>query len=266
MNTEPIALDEAEQTNMTWEETPLLSPKELQQLNPTRVPKHVAIIPDGNRRWAKKHRFVPKKGHSIGAETLMNVVKAGHQMGIEVLTFYVFSTENWQRPKREVKAQIWLLEKSLIQQKQRMIDNGVQFKTIGELSKFPPRIVELIEEVKDATKHCHKITVVFALNYGGRDDIVRAVHKMVDDYDRKKINKDDFNEESISRYLDTAMYKDPDLLIRTSGESRISNFLLWQLSYAEIYLSKVLWPEFTPQYFLEAICDYQKRDRRLGGS
>ncbi|MFQ5729214.1 MAG: polyprenyl diphosphate synthase [Waddliaceae bacterium] len=249
-----------------WEEAPLLSPEQVQTLDPNRIPKHIAFIPDGNRRWAKKHLALPEKGHRAGAETLMNTIKAGSQLGVEVMTFYIFSTENWLRPKREIEAQMWLLEKSLIEQKQRMVENGVRFSTIGETSKFPSRIIELLEEVKEATKQGDKITLVFALNYGGRDDIRRAVQKIITDYDNKKFKKEEITEELISQYLDTANWADPDLLIRTSGESRISNFLLWQISYAEIYLPKVYWPEFSPEHFVEAISEYQKRERRLGGS
>lgn len=250
----------------SWQETPLLSKEELKSLNPKRIPKHIAFIPDGNRRWAKKNRILPEDGHKIGAETLLNIIKSSHQMGVETLTFYIFSTENWARPKREIKAQMWLLEKSLIEQKQRMLDNGVQFRTIGDISKFPKHIINLVNETVEATKNCNNITVVFAMNYGGRDDITRAIQKIVKDCDEGIVDKRDIKEELVSKYLDTAEWEDPDLLIRTSGESRISNFLLWQISYAEIYLSEAHWPEFTPQFLLKAVYDFQNRERRLGGS
>lgn len=249
-----------------WKETPLLSQEKLKTLDPNRIPKHIAFIPDGNRRWAKKNRILPEAGHKIGADTLLNIIKASHQIGVDTLTFYIFSTENWNRPKREIKAQMWLLEKSLTEQKQRMLDNGVKFKTIGDISKFPKNIINLLNETVELTKHCNYITVVFAMNYGGRDDITRALQKIVEDYDEGKINKSDIKEALVSEYLDTAEWGDPDLLIRTSGEARVSNFLLWQISYAEIYLSKAFWPEFTPQLLFEALLDFQNRERRLGGS
>lgn len=249
-----------------WEETPLLLKEELRKLDPKKIPKHIAIIPDGNRRWAKKHFIMPEEGHRIGAETLLNIIKSSKEIGIKTLTFYIFSTENWARPKREIKAQMWLLEKSLKEQKPRMLENGVRFRTIGELSKFPEPIISLIHDTVEATKHCDKINVVFAMNYGGRDDMTRAFRKIVEDCDKGLVKKNEITEDLISRYLDTAEWGDPDLLIRTSGESRISNFLLWQLSYAEFYLSKTFWPEFTPQDLLNAVYDYQNRERRQGGA
>jgi undecaprenyl diphosphate synthase len=249
-----------------WKEAPVLTPKELKLLRPAFIPKHVAFIPDGNRRWAKKHCVLPEEGHKLGADSLLKIIKAAHQMGIQTLTFFIFSTENWLRPKREIQAQMKLLEKSLLLQKPRMLANGVRFLSIGDISKFPPQLVELIEETKKETANCEKINVVFAMNYGGRDDLRRAFMNMLHDYEQHQFSKEDVTEKLISQYLDTASWSDPDLLIRTSGESRLSNFLLWQLSYAELYLSKSYWPDFSPQLFLEAILDYQKRERRLGGS
>lgn len=256
----------ADQRNLSWKEESLLNQEEIARIDKRRVPKHIAIIPDGNRRWAKKNRILPEEGHKIGAETLLNVIKASHQLGVKTLTFYIFSTENWSRPAREIKAQMWLLEKSLIEQKPRMIANGVRFQTIGDLSRFPSRIITLIDETVEATKECTNITVVFAMNYGGRDEIVRAAKKIAENCNKGLISTRDITEELVSKYLDTAKWGDPEMLIRTSGESRISNFLLWQISYAEIYLSEVFWPEFTPKHLLEAVIEYQHRERRLGGS
>lgn len=250
----------------SWKETPVLSNEEIKQLKSGYIPKHVAFIPDGNRRWAKINRVMPQEGHRVGADSLLNIIKAGHQMGIETLTFYIFSTENWLRPKREIKAQMQLLEKSIILQKPRMIENGVRFLSIGDLSKFPPHLIELIETTKKETARCDNINVVFAMNYGGRDDLRRAFKKMLNDYDQQTFTKEDVTEQLICQYLDTAEWSDPELLIRTSGELRISNFLLWQLSYAEIFPSPVYWPEFSPHHFFESILDFQKRERRLGGS
>jgi len=249
-----------------WKEKPVISDDELKRLDSSSVPKHVAFIPDGNRRWAKKHRILPEEGHKLGADSLLNIIKAGHQIGIETLTFYIFSTENWLRPKREISAQMKLLEKSLILQKPRMLENGVRFRSIGDLSKFPPHLVELIRSTENETAHLDNINVVFAMNYGGRDDIRRAFVKMIDAYEDNAFAKEEITEELISKHLDTCGWSDPDLLIRTSGESRISNFLLWQLSYAELFMINKHWPEFTPHDFLEAVIEFQQRERRLGGS
>lgn len=250
----------------SWKASSILSDEELQQLDPQNIPEHVAFIPDGNRRWAKKHRVLPEEGHEIGAETLLNCIKAAYQIGIKRLTFYIFSTENWLRPQKEINAQMKLLEKSLRLQQPHMLENGVRFLSIGDLSKFPSKITYLVEETQQATSHCDQIDVIFAMNYGGRDDLCRAFQKMVIDYHRGVFQQEAINESLISRYLDTAAWKDPDLLIRTSGETRISNFLLWQLSYTELFFSPLFWPEFTPHHFLEAVLYFQKRERRLGGS
>lgn len=254
------------QTLGNWLETPVLSNELISQLNKKKIPRHVAFIPDGNRRWAKRNFILPEEGHRLGADSLLNIIKAGHQMGIETLTFFIFSTENWLRPPREINAQMELLEKSLLLQKPRMIENGVRFNAIGNLSKLPSHIKLLVEETIKETSSCNNITVVFAMNYGGRDDLTRAFQKMLTDYDHQAFKKEEVTESLISSYLDTAAYQDPDLLIRTSGELRISNFLLWQLSYAELYVSPLFWPDFTPIHFHQALLDFQKRDRRHGGS
>ncbi len=242
----------------------VISQEDFSHLDMQSIPKHVAIIPDGNRRWARKNKILPEKGHKIGAKVLLNTIEASYRLGIKVLTFYIFSTENWKRPKREIKAQLWLLEKSLLEQRSYMIENGVRFLSIGDLTKFPKKIIDIIEETKETTKHCDKIKVVFAMNYGGRDEIARAFQKMLKDYDNKVFEQKDVTENLISDYLDTANLPDPDLLIRTSGESRISNFLLWQISYSELLLSPVFWPEFTPKHLAMAIFDYQQREKRRG--
>ena len=249
-----------------WKETPVISDHDLERLDPSSIPKHVAFIPDGNRRWAKKHCVMPEEGHKLGADSLLNIIKAGHQMGIETLTFFIFSTENWARPQKEINAQMKLLEKSLLLQRPRMLENGVRFRSIGDLSKFPLHLRELIESTKKETMHCDNITVVFAMNYGGRDDIKRAVVRMMEDNEKGKLSKENVTEETVKNYLDTSFLSDPELLIRTSGESRLSNFLLWQLSYSEIYLTEKYWPEFSPKDFLEAVYCFQNRERRLGGS
>lgn len=247
-------------------EVSFFSQEEIALLDKTRVPHHVAIIPDGNRRWAKKKHSPTEEGHREGIDTIMEVVKAGKELGVKIITFYLLSTENWNRSKQEIAALMWLLQTYLINQQKTMIQNGIRLQTIGDLSRFPPHLLQTIEETKCATSSCNKIEMVFALNYGGRDDIRRGFQALLEDYSKNLFNATDVNELLISRYLDTAQWKDPDLLIRTSGELRISNFLLWQISYSEIYVTNVLWPDFTPKHFLEALMNFQKRDRRLGGT
>ncbi len=240
--------------------------EQLALIDPLRIPKHIAMIPDGNRRWAKRKHSSVEEGHRQGADNLMDIVKAAKEIGIEVLTFFTFSTENWSRPKGEVDVLMWLLQNYLFKQRAAMIENGIRFHTIGEISRLPVDLINIIDETKAATESCSKINLVLALNYGGRDEISRAVKKIAADIEAKKIKNDEITEEMISRYLDTHSWLDPDLLIRTSGELRVSNFLLWQISYAEIYIANALWPDFSPSHLLEAILDFQKRERRLGGA
>ena len=235
-------------------------------LDPKRIPKHVAIIPDGNRRWAHQQEFASSEGHRQGADILMDVVKSGIELGLEAMTFYTFSTENWQRSPAEVEGLMWLLHHYLTDQCQEMIDFGIRLQCIGDLSKLPKDLYQTIQEVKLKTAACTNIDMVLALNYGSRDEICRAIQSMVQDCTDQKLSKEEIKPETVSRYLDTSIWKDPELLIRTSGEMRVSNFLLWQLSYTEIHISDVLWPDFQPRHLYEAIYSYQQRNRRHGGS
>ena len=182
------------------------------------------------------------------------------------MTFYLFSTENWNRPKEEVAALMCLLEEFLRCHCEEMKENGFRLKTIGDLKALPQEVLTAIDETSRNTAHCDQMDIIFALNYGGRDDIIRAIHKIVDNNSCNKITKAQITENLVSQYLDTAVWGDPELLIRTSGEMRISNFLLWQISYSEIHVTEVLWPDFTPEDLLKAIIDFQKRERRLGGT
>lgn len=241
------------------------SVEELLSLDPNCIPAHIAIIPDGNRRWAKENKLSSTQGHRAGADNLIKIVKAAKELGVKVVTFYSFSTENWSRDLFEVRSILWILESYLVEQTPFMLENGVRYNTIGDLSRFPKSVLKVIEQTKQATEHCSDIEMVMALNYGSRDEICRAVKAIIKDVADQKINQDQVDEAVISRYLDTSQWEDPGLLIRTSGERRLSNFLLWQTSYSEIYLPKVLWPDFSPQHFLEAILDFQQRERRLGG-
>jgi len=234
---------------------------ELSQIDPLAVPKHIAIIMDGNRRWAKENGLPPMMGHWEGAETLSDVLRGAAELGVKTLTVYAFSTENWGRPKSEVEYIMELFELYLIRKKETMIHDGVRLDAIGDITKMPEKVLDAFHETKKATARCDRITLVLALNYGGRDEIRRAIAKMIEE----KLAPDQITEECISRYLDTSPYGDPELLIRTSGEMRVSNFLLWQISYAEIFSTKVLWPNFSSKKLLEAVISFQTRSRRLGG-
>lgn len=242
------------------------SSSQLDRLDRKRIPKHIAIIPDGNRRWAKKHFSNVEEGHREGADTLMEIVKAAKYLGVKGITFYSFSTENWNRSPEEVFALMALFSSYLLDQCEEMVQNGVKLETIGNLQKLPSFLQQAIQQVKSATHRCDQITLILALNYGSRDELCRAFRSMLDDYDHQLINKEEIDEQTVSRYLDTYQWGDPDLLIRTSGELRISNFLLWQLSYTEIHVAPVLWPDFSPNHLLDAIVDFQNRQRRWGGS
>lgn len=230
-------------------------------LDPTNIPEHIAIIMDGNRRWARKRGLPPMMGHWEGAEVLMDVVRAASQLGVKTLTVYAFSTENWSRPTIEVEALMNIFEVYLKGKRDQMIQDGVRLDAIGNISGLPSRIQEAFYQTKKDTEPCDKINLVLAMNYGGRDEIRRATLKILE----QKIAPENLTEELISRHLDTYLWGDPDLMIRTSGELRMSNFLLWQMSYAEIYITDVLWPEFCSKELLEAILVYQKRNRRIGG-
>ena len=236
------------------------SQEQLTIIEKSRVPQHVAIIPDGNRRWAREQDKHHQRGHRAGANILIDTVKAAKAMGIRAITFYLFSTENWNRPQEEVAALMWLLEEFLKEKTPEMIAEGVKLNTIGDISSLPENVITTIKDSKEKTAHCNRIDMILALNYGGRNEICRAVQKILEKNETKQIT-----EEMIADHLDTAPWGDPDLLIRTSGEMRISNFLLWQLSYTELYVTNVLWPDFTQNHLLDAVIEFQKRERRLGG-
>lgn len=232
------------------------------------VPHHVAIIMDGNRRWFRKQQKNELsdafEGHWAGAKAIFPVVKAAKEMGIKVLTLWAFSTENWKRSPMEIELLMRVFEQYLKEMRPKMVEEGVVFSVIGHLTPLSERVREEISLTQEATKNGGTIDLVVALNYGGKDDLTRAFIKIAEKLEKKEIGKEDIDENLIARYLDTAKWPDPDLIIRTSAESRVSNFMLWQLAYSEIYVSDVLWPDFTPESLLEAIVNYQKRQRRIG--
>jgi undecaprenyl diphosphate synthase len=242
----------------------IYSPSDLAFVELDHVPAHVAVIMDGNRRWAKRQGLPEIMGHWKGAETLFKIVRAASELGIKTLTVFSFSTENWNRTKEEVDALMHLFRAYLIKERESMAREGVRLQAIGDLQRLPPSVLRELEISKTYTAHCKKIDLVLAINYGGRDDIRRAFIAMMADIEKGKLSKDKVSEQLISRYLDTASWPDPELLIRTSGEQRQSNFLIWQLCYSEFYMTDILWPDFDEKALLQAVCEVQKRQRRLG--
>ena len=229
------------------------------------IPKSIAIILDGNGRWAEKRNLPRAMGHKAGCETLEKTVEDCVRLGVECLTVYAFSTENWKRSALEVGALMKLLRFYMV----KLIDvankNNVKAVMIGDESRFEPDIRKGIKKLIEATKNNTGMVFAFAINYGGRDEIKRAVENIADDVESGKISKCDISEELISSYLDTKNLPDPDLLIRTSGELRVSNFLLWQIAYSEFYITDTLWPDFDKEELLKAIESYSHRQRRFGG-
>jgi len=229
-----------------------------------KVPQHIAVIMDGNRRWAKQHGLPIMMGHAQGVATLIQIVQAATELGVKILTVYAFSTENWQRSSFEVEALMQLFKNYLRDHRENMLKQGVRLETIGDLHRLPADLLEELHLSKEATKECTAIELVLALNYGGRDDICRAAKAILNDYSKGKLSDINLTEAIFANYLDTARWSDPELFIRTSGEKRLSNFLLWQLSYSEVYITDVLWPDFDKKELLYAILDFQQRKRRWG--
>jgi undecaprenyl diphosphate synthase len=233
----------------------------LNSLDSSRLPRHVAIIMDGNGRWAKRRNLPREEGHRAGAKSVQEVVEACARLGIKYLTLYAFSKENWKRPKTEI-ATLWkLLERYLREEYKVLTKNRLRLKVIGQQEALPSRIRKELRRVEELTRDCGQMTIILALNYGGRAEIVEAVKKIC----RENPSPiDSLTEEKFSSYLYTATVPDPDLLIRTSGELRISNFLLWQIAYSEIWITSEFWPDFRKKHLFQALLDYQKRERRFG--
>jgi len=228
------------------------------------LPGHIAIIMDGNGRWAKRRSLPRIEGHRRGIDKIREIIKTADELGIKVLTFFAFSTENWRRPKREVDMLMRSLERFLKKEIQDFNEKNIRFKKIGRDDPIPKALQGLIKKSEDITKKNSGLIVNLALNYGSRAEIVDATKKIIRSAINGNFNPDNLNEDSFSSFLYTAGLPDPDLLIRTSGEMRISNFLLWQLSYAELYFTKKYWPDFTKDDLIDTINDFQKRDRRFG--
>jgi undecaprenyl diphosphate synthase len=231
------------------------------QLDFARLPKHVAVIMDGNGRWAKNRNMPRVEGHRAGAKSVREIVETCGRLGIRYLSLYAFSKENWKRPKKEI-ATLWrLLEDYLKKEDKVLVDNNFQLKVIGQRDSIPQSVIKELERVETLTKNNDRLTVLLALNYGGRSEIVDAVKRIMDD---PGLVKNSLDEARFSRYLYTADIPDPDLLIRTSGELRVSNFLLWQIAYSEIWITEELWPDFRKKHLLHALVEFQKRERRFG--
>ena len=238
--------------------------KILQRIKRDKVPRHVAIIMDGNGRWAKEKGLPRIFGHQEGAKRVEDVLKVAKSLGISYVSFYSFSTENWKRPKEEVEFLFSLMERYLEEKKNMLIENKIKFKVIGRIYELPKPLQNKIKKVEEMTKNFKTLTAVFCINYGGKQEILDAVNKIAYDIRCNKL-KDHFISEKLFRnYLYYPELPDVDLLIRTSGEKRISNFLLWYIPYAELYFSEKYWPDFKEENFLKAILDYQNRERRFG--
>lgn len=229
-----------------------------------RLPRHVAIIMDGNGRWAAGKKKPRLFGHKAGAESVQNIVEVSREIGIEFLTLYAFSSENWRRPETEVTGLMSILKHYLESELPRMQKNGIRLVSIGDHERLPGGVRNSLQGVIDATRDNRKLTLNLALSYGGRDEVVRAVKKISRKCVDEELQVDSICEADISAHLDTGGMPDPDLLIRTGGEARLSNFLLWQLSYAEIVFTDTMWPDFRKAAFFQAIADFQQRQRRFG--
>ena len=228
------------------------------------IPKHVAIILDGNGRWAKSKGMPRNYGHTMGAKNVETVCQAADELRIKYLTLYAFSTENWNRPENEVNALMTLLESYLKNCIRTADKNNMRVRMIGDASRLSEKFQKRIAELEEASRNNTGLNLTIAINYGSRDEMIRAMKKMADDRDHGVISKDDISEELFASYLDTKELPDPDLLIRTSGEQRLSNYLLWQLAYSEFYFTDVPWPDFHKAELEEAVRAYNNRDRRFG--
>ena len=235
-----------------------------EQIVPERMPQHVAIIMDGNGRWAKKQGLARMFGHKQGVEVVHNITEAAAELGLRYMTLYTFSTENWNRPKEEVDALMTLLVDTIAKETPTLMKNNVRLLTIGDLDRLPDAAHKKFLGCIEQTAANTGLSLVIALSYSSRWEITNAVRKAVEAAQKGTIRPEDVNEELVSDLMTTKNMPDPDLLIRTSGELRISNFLLWQLAYSELYFTDCLWPEFTVEEFYKAIVDYQHRERRFG--
>jgi undecaprenyl diphosphate synthase len=236
----------------------------MEEIDKENLPHHIAIIMDGNGRWAKKKSLNRISGHIKGVDSVREIVTACRELGIKVLTLYAFSIENWRRPQEEVTALMGLLKEYLLKEREEMVKNNIRLCAIGRLEDLPHDVRDTLHGTINKTRHCDGMILNLALSYGGRAEIVHAAKGIVSDLQKGKMKLDEITEQRFSQYLWTWGLPEPDLLIRTSGEFRISNFLLWQIAYTELYVTETLWPDFNREELLKAIADYQSRERRFG--
>jgi undecaprenyl diphosphate synthase len=234
------------------------------RLDKERMPRHVAIIMDGNGRWAEARGLERNAGHREGVEAVKAVVRAANELGIPRLTLYSFSSENWNRPRSEVQELMRLLDRYLESEVDEVMRNGIRIRAVGRLDRLPPAVRKRLDDVMERSRDNQEMTLVFALSYGGRQEIVDAVKRILHDAEQGKVHADQLDEKTFSAYLYDPDSPDPDLLIRTGAELRISNFLLWQLAYSEIHATDVMWPDFRKSHLVEALLDFQSRERRFG--
>lgn len=236
----------------------------MEEIDKEKLPRHIAIIMDGNGRWAKKKNFNRISGHIKGVDAVREIVTACRELGIKVLTLYAFSIENWRRPKDEVTALMGLLKEYLLKEQEEMVQNNIRLSAIGRVEDLPLDVQNTLRETIKRTEQCDGMILNLALSYGGRSEILHAIQGILSDFQKGKVKPEEINLQRFSQYLWTRGIPDPDLLIRTSGEFRISNFLLWQIAYTELYVTETLWPDFDRKELLKAIADYQSRERRFG--
>ncbi len=233
-------------------------------LDPHKMPRHVAIIMDGNGRWARKRLMNRVKGHERGVQTVRDITRACRQLEIPFLTLYAFSTENWQRPAHEVSALMNLLVRFLRSETEELVENGIRLNAIGQLDRLPAKVRQALEEAMQQTANNAALTLNLALSYGGRAELVAMARSLAAKASQGRIDPDRIDEATVARHLYTAGMPDPDILIRTSGEMRISNFLLWQIAYTELFVTPTLWPDFNQQELISILQSFQKRQRRFG--
>lgn len=236
----------------------------MERLIKEKLPQHIAIIMDGNGRWAKKRNLERITGHQQGIESAREIVRFCREVGIKVLTLFAFSSENWKRPEKEIQALMDLLKKYLRSESEELLKNDIRLVVIGNINDLPSSVAKVLKEVMDKTKLCEGMILNLALSYGGRDEIIQAIRAIAKEVKHGRLKEEKITEASFSSYLFTRGLPDPDLLIRTSGEKRLSNFLLWQMAYTEIYVTEILWPDFKREDMIRALVDYQNRERRFG--
>lgn len=237
---------------------------EIEKIDTTKVPEHIAIIMDGNGRWAKQRGLDRSEGHRQGVDTVKNILKAASKINVKYLTLYTFSTENWNRPQEEVDALMGLMIHAVARETEELVENGVALKVIGDIQRLPKKTLKALNECMDATKMGKSTTLILALSYSSKWELTTATQRIAMDVKNNILSADDISETTISSYLETKAFPDPDMLIRTGGEHRISNFLLWQIAYSELYFTDELWPDFGEDAFFRAIIDFQGRERRFG--